>query len=135
MVNEYKKIVMDGILSDVDVNDITLDNIIIRWDIYIDKYIFGNPSYLGYSCIINDRYYILVLKDSTEMSVSRTDINEIWHGEMDIITIKNSINYEFYNFNFNWFYKDDNLDEMCEMEMERIRPLIRKEKIRYLLNF
>ena len=125
MVDSYEKIVRDGILSNVDIKNITLDNIIIRW-VLRD---FNKPypiCFYAYSIIIENKYYVLVLKDDFYDDF-------LWYSEKDLITITNSNNYEIYNFNLlSWFRLEENCDEMCEMEMERIRPLIRKEKINLL---
>jgi hypothetical protein len=138
-------------VTDIDKNLISLKNIINRdimqKNLSVDKYYNeqlavrnGHATYhLSYEFIINNEVYQIVLLDNFKSSTWTTlddwdNINIFITDDVDIDYIKKSNEYEIFHIPIKWFYDDDNLGAMCEYEMEKIRPLIRKYKIKKILN-
>ncbi len=142
MLDNYKKLITDSIdiTKDFDINVISIENVFYKsilsegenTAIYNTLFNIIN-NYLCYSFIYNDSYNIIAIKSST---ISINDyLDYSFHIDSnDIFHIKVAEDYKVYQFDLNWFDNEENLDEMCEMEMDKIRPLIRRRKINNLLN-
>ena len=152
MIDDYDILINDcvDITKTFDKSIITLDNIIIRQIIRKNnhntfeykKSDYKFNFYIGYSFVYNNDYYVLVLKDIFmhsnlyNMYQYRWEkyIDMDWHNDRDMNLIHNITKvYKIYKFNLSWFKSEKNTDELCELEMIKIIPIIRKEKIRKIL--
>jgi hypothetical protein len=150
MIEDYNILVNEcsDITNTFDISVISLDNIIIRGimrEFIAHKTVpHGNHEhihYMGYAFVYKDAYHILITKDFyvrnnlffIDEDYWGDHIDDGWFGEKDIFYIKNVKKYNVYRFDISWFSKEVNSDELCELEMRKIRPLIRKNKIRKLL--
>lgn len=146
MLDNYFKVIQDGI----EVTD-NFDLSIINQNILISKEfvsrkkhkwlfhsgnqnIFREMIYI-YSFIYNYEYYILVLDE-----IILPDPSDEWEGHFwnittfDILYIDMCENKRVFKFDWTWFLKEENSDEFCEIEMDKIKPIIRRNKIKKILN-
>ncbi len=102
---------------------------------YNDNHVTINYMVYIYAFIYKDEYYILVLDE-----IILPDPSDEWEGHFWYITsfdmsyINMCKNKKVFKFDWTWFLKEENSDELCENEMIKIRPIIRKNKIEKLLN-
>ncbi len=153
MLNNYTYIknnlpcVTNNINKDNISNKIIIDRDIMQKNLSVDKYHNkklavrnGNATYhLSYEFILDNEIYLIILLDNYKNSPWTTfddwdDLNIFIIDDADIEYIKKSNEFEIFHIPIKWFYNEDNLGAMCENEMDKIKPLIRKHKIKKILN-
>lgn len=145
MLDNYFRIIEDGIeVTEFFDTSVISQNIIIskeqvskkRTHLFYSGFgnITRNQIIYAYSFIYQNSYYILLLDE-----IINPDPSDEWEGHsfhittFDKLYIDQCKNKKVYNFEYSWFLKEENSDEMAEYEMEKIRPIIRKGKIKKLL--